>query len=351
MIARTTRSERLGKLAHNLVKMGVVEAPNRFEIQLREPETDIPDDWVLIDICAVGLCGTDYHIYQGKHPFLNYPRVIGHELSGRVTQDTGAWKAGDLVVINPYISCGDCRPCHRGKPNCCRNIEVLGVHRDGGMAPQIAVPSQNLYSAIGLSAIQAAMVEFLAIGAHAVRRSEVTEGDRVLVAGIGPIGIGVALFSRLLGAEVTLLDLSAQRLAMAKDQFDFQVSCTSISEAIAESGGDGYDVVFDATGHAGAINTGFEAVAHGGTYVLVSVVKDDITFSDPEFHKREMRLIGSRNALQSDFDWVISAMRDGLINSSALCSSVITLEELAEQMPSLAHARDDLIKVVVEFGP
>ncbi len=330
--------------------MGVVVRPWEFEIQMREPETGYPPDWVIVDICAVGLCGTDYHIFEGKHPFLEYPRVIGHELSGRIAQDTAAWKAGDLVVINPYLSCGHCRSCKRGKPNCCSNIQVLGVHRDGGMTPQIAVPAENLYRADGLSTIQAAMVEFLAIGAHAVRRSELSEADRVLVVGIGPIGIGVALFARLKGAEVTLLDLSPQRLVMAKDRFGLDVGSTDLGEAMRGNGNDGFDVVFDATGQIGAINAGFEAVAHGGSYVLVSVVKDDVSFSDPEFHKREMRLIGSRNALKVDFDWVISTIRDGLIDTDALCSSLITLEDLADRMPSLANNRADLIKVVVKIA-
>ena len=311
--------------------------------------TEVPEGWVLIDICAVGLCGTDYHILEGKHPFLNYPRVIGHELSGRVAKDGEGWSAGDLVLVNPYLSCGTCRACKRGKPNCCSNIEVLGVHRDGGLIPQLAVPSGNLYSGEGLSVIQAAMVEFLAIGAHAVQRSGVGEGDTVLVTGVGPIGIGAALFARLKGAKVSLLDVSPQRLTMAAERFDFARGHTSVADAITATEGEGYDVLFDATGHAGAIEAGFPAVAHGGSYVLVSVVKDDITFNDPEFHKREMRLIGSRNALKADFDWVMSAFRDKLIDDAALCSSILSLDELGKQFSDLSKNRSDLIKVIVKL--
>lgn len=336
-------------MSSQMMQVGVVVEPGKFSIEERSLVTDVPEGWVLIDICAVGICGTDYHILEGKHPYLAYPRVIGHELSGRVAHDGNGWRKGELVVVNPYLSCGSCRACNRGKPNCCYNIEVLGVHRDGGLAKQIVVPSGNLYSAKGLNPIQAAMVEFLAIGAHAVRRSELNEGDSVLVTGVGPIGIGAALFAKLKGATVSLLDLSAARLNAAAEKFDFKQSFKSVDEALAATDGEGYDVVFDATGHSGAIEAGFKAVAHGGSYVLVSVVKEDITFHDPEFHKREMRLIGSRNALKQDFDWVMDAFRDNLIDADQLCSSVLSLEELSAQFSSLAADRADLIKVIVKL--
>lgn len=328
---------------------GVVLEPGKFAFEERAAVDEVPEGWVLIDICAVGLCGTDYHILEGKHPYLQYPRVIGHELSGRVAKQAEGWSVGDLVVINPYLSCGKCRACKRNKPNCCTNIEVLGVHRDGGLTPQLAVPSQNLILADGLTSQQAAMVEFLAIGAHAVQRSDIMQDDHVLVTGVGPIGIGVALFAQLKGARVSLLDLDATRLDMAMKSFGFEQGYLSIDEARSGTNGDGFDAVFDASGHKGAIETGFAAVAHGGSYILVSVVKEDITFSDPEFHKREMRLIGSRNALASDFDWVMSTIREKQIDTDALCSLVIGREELEERFVKLASDRGDLIKVIVEL--
>ncbi|WP_299949518.1 zinc-binding alcohol dehydrogenase family protein [uncultured Ruegeria sp.] len=327
---------------------GAVIEPGTFVVEQRVPQTDLPEGWALINICSVGLCGTDYHIFEGKHPFLEYPRVIGHELSGRLASDVDGFAKGELVVINPYLSCDTCHSCKLGKRNCCSNIEVLGVHRDGGMTPQIAVPVNNLIRAEGLSAQQAAMVEFLAIGAHAVQRSNVAAGARVLVTGVGPIGIGVALFARLKGAEVVLLDVSEERLAAVQTKFGFSQGFTSVSAAI--DGVTGFDVVFDATGHRGAIEAGFAAVAFGGTYVLVSVVKETVTFSDPEFHKREMTLLGSRNALQADFDWVLSAMRAGDIDTDELCSAVMPLEDLPAQMESLARDRSGLIKVIVTLG-
>lgn len=305
----------------------------------------LPDGWVLIDICAVGLCGTDYHIFEGKHPFLAYPRVISHELSSLIASDVAGFERGDLVVINPYLSCGTCHSRTRGKTNCCVNIEVLGVHRDVGMTPRIVVAEANLISADGLDPKQAAMVEFLVVGAHAVSRSGVGPGNRVQVTGIGPIGIGTALSARQRGAEVALLDLNKPRLQTVARLFDFDETYASVDEAART--GTGFDVVCDATGHGGAIEAGFAAVAFGGTYVLVSVVKDNITFSNPEFHKREMSPIGSRNALPADFAVVLSAIRDGQIKTDALYSAEIGLSDPPGRFHSLASDRNDLIKVIV----
>lgn len=325
---------------------GTCVAPGRFELVSLPLPQSAPDGWVLVETAAAGLCGTDYHIFDGKHPFLNYPRVIGHELSAYIAQDGNGWRKGQLVVVNPYLSCGACRACLRGKPNCCMQIAVLGVHRDGGMCARFAVPARNLYAADGLSPRQAAMVEFLAIGAHAVARSGIMAGDVALVTGAGPIGLGAALFARLAGAEVHLLDTSLDRLTAARG-FGFDAGFLP-GQALPAP--DGYDVVFDATGNAKAIEAGFAHVAHGGTYVLVSVVRDDITFADPEFHKREMRLIGSRNAVQADFEAVMAALRSGQIDATKLESEVLALADLPARFPGLVANRDGIIKVIVDFA-
>ena len=169
---------------------------------------------VLVRIRRAGVCGTDLHIFEGSHPFLEYPRVIGHELSGEV-EETGpgcSIAVGQKVFVIPYLSCGSCVACRRGKTNCCQRIAVLGVHIDGGMADYICVPEGNVASADEITLDQAAMVEFLAIGAHAVRRANPRKGDRILVVGAGPIGLGCMIFARLRGGSVTALDMRQDRL-------------------------------------------------------------------------------------------------------------------------------------------
>ncbi|MFN3364328.1 MAG: zinc-binding alcohol dehydrogenase family protein, partial [Allorhizobium sp.] len=286
---------------------------------IERPKPFRGDGEVLVRLRRVGVCGTDLHIFTGNQPYLSYPRVMGHELSG-VVEETSASShlmAGDTVSIVPYISCGHCSACRKGKTNCCRNIGVLGVHRDGGMTEYLSLPERFVLKADGLDVDQAAMVEFLAIGAHAVARANVQPSQKVLVVGAGPIGMAVAIFARLDGGEVTFIDGRSDRLEFAAQHLGVSHTVQlgeGDHEALSDiTAGDFFDVVFDATGNAKAMERGFGFVGHGGTYVFVSIVSSDISFSDPEFHKRETSLLGSRNATIDDFERVMEAMRAGSI--------------------------------------
>ena len=313
-----------------------------------------PDE-VLVRIRRAGVCGTDLHIFEGSHPFLNYPRVIGHELSGEVAEapPASAWAEGDRVCVIPYLSCGHCIACRKGKTNCCQMISVLGVHTDGGMADYVCLPEANLISAKDVSLDEAAMVEFLAIGAHAVSRAAPSRKDRVLVVGAGPIGIGCAIFAGLSGGSVTVADTR-------RDRLDFCVAQLGV-EHIVEPGadvietmskltsGDFYDVVIDATGNARAMMAGLDYVAHGGAYVLVSVVRDTIAFADPEFHKRETSLLGSRNATRKDFETVMAALAAGDIPTASLLTHRAGLEESAGLFPHWIAPETGVIKAIIEI--
>lgn len=309
---------------------------------------------VLLRIRRVGMCGTDYHIYRGTQPYLAYPRVMGHELAGEVVEgdEAGRFAPGQTVCVMPYLSCGACIACRRGKTNCCVNIQVLGVHRDGGLAEYLAVDARFVIDAAGLTLDQAAMVEFLAIGRHAVERAKLQAGQRVLVAGAGPIGMAVTLFAAQQGAEVTVLDGNSGRARFCVERLGASAMITldeDVPSRIATlTGGDGFDGVFDATGNPAAIEAGFAHVAHGGTYVLVSIVAADIRFSDPEFHKREMTLMGSRNATTADFEAVIAAIRAGAVPIEAMHTHSAPLGELPGAIEGWMDPAAGVIKAIVE---
>jgi 2-desacetyl-2-hydroxyethyl bacteriochlorophyllide A dehydrogenase len=319
------------------------------------PEPSPGPGEVLVRIRRAGVCGTDLHIYEGTHPYLAYPRVIGHELSGEIwaTGPGCALAPGQQVYVIPYLSCGVCVACRRGRTNCCQRISVLGVHVDGGMANYICVPERNVVAADGVTLDQAAMIEFLAIGAHAVRRAGPQASDRILVVGAGPIGIGCTLFAKLTGAEVTVLDIRPDRLAFCRDRLGVDHAVSAGADAAAAlsrlSDGDFFDVVIDATGSAKPMMTGFGYVAHGGTYVLVSVVRDTISFDDAEFHKRETTLLGSRNATPEDFQAVFRAMRDGLVPTEALLTHRATLAQAPELFPVWITPEAGVIKAIIEI--
>lgn len=309
---------------------------------------------VMLRLRRVGVCGTDLHIFTGNQPYLSYPRVMGHELAATVEEapEGSRLQHGDTVSVVPYISCGHCVACRKGKTNCCRSIGVLGVHRDGGMAEFICVPEQFALKAEGLTYDQAAMVEFLAIGAHAVARAHVRAGDKVLIAGAGPIGAAVAIFAKSEGAQVTLIDGREDRLAFAREHlgaFTVRLGPGDADELAELTGGDFFDAVFDATGNPKAIERGFGFVAHGGTYVLVSIVASDITFSDPEFHKRETSLLDSRNATAADFERVMAAIRAGEV-PDALITHRMRLAEVPTKFPALADPHAGVVKALVEVA-
>ena len=307
---------------------------------------------LLVRIRRVGLCGTDYHIYAGDQPFLAYPRVMGHELAGEVVEAPAgaAFAPGQRITVNPYLACGRCIACRAGKPNCCVDIAVLGVHVDGGLCEMIAIPEAAAIDATGLSLDQAAMVEFLAIGAHAVARAALRPSGRVLVRGAGPIGIATALFARLDGAEVVLCDTRAARLDHARRQLGFAdcvlADADTDARLAALTDGGFFPTVFDATGSLGAMNAGLAHVAHGGSYVLVGVAKGDLVFADPDFHKRETTLLASRNALDADFARVIAAIRSGAIPTAALHTHSFAAIDAPTQIPALIAQADHVLKAI-----
>lgn len=329
----------------------VCRQPGVLEIETR-PAPHRGEGEALVRPLRVGICGTDYHIYEGKHPFLEYPRVMGHELAVEVLEaPTGSdFTPGEVCVVNPYISCGRCIACRAGKPNCCVRIAVLGVHRDGGMASLLTLPVANLVKAEGLSVDACATVEFLAIGAHAVRRAGAVAGKRGLVIGAGPIGLGVALFGAISGLDVSVLDLDPARLETARAVAGATGISADEAASIVATDGEGFDLVFDATGNAASMQRGFDYVAHGGTYVLVSVVKGPITFEDPDFHRKEVSLLGSRNATSEDFQRVIAAIAAGNVPIDKLITHRTTLTGAAHDLPVWATQKRGLIKAVIEIA-
>lgn len=335
------------------MKALVCEEPHKLSLETRPAPVPAHGE-VLIRIRRVGLCGTDYHIFMGKHPYLEYPRVMGHELAGIVEDPAGtSLKRGQVVTVNPYLACGTCIACRNGKPNCCASINVLGVHADGGMCELLRVPAAAVIDASALTLQQAAMVEFLAIGAHAVSRAAPRRGDRVLVVGAGPIGIAAALFARLDGADVTMLDVRRPRLEYARTRLGLDAVMApedAVRAALAaRTGGEMFDCVFDATGNVRAMESGLDYVAHGGTYVLLSVVKERMAFSDPEFHKRETTLLASRNALSTDFERVVSSIKGGMIPAEALLTHTFPAIEAARRIPELIASADTVLKAMIEF--
>ena len=324
-------------------------APNQLAL-IEIPRPELKPGWVRVAIRHIGICGTDYHIFEGNFPYFEYPRIIGHELSGTVVDPNGSsLSVGDNVVINPYLNCGECPACLEGKSNCCETLKVIGVHAPGGMAEEIVMPAANLYPAGDMSLRDAAMVEFLAIGAHAIRRTaELKPGSRALVVGSGPIGLGVAYFARIAGAEVTVVDAAPDKIAATRE-LGFETFAPEDLEgaAFANRRKTGFDAVFDSTGSIKAMNASLFHTRNGGAYTLVGVIKGDLVFPDSEVHRRELTIRGSRNATRQDFEHVMASMRAGKVATDRLATHQTSLDDVPNTMPAWAHDRTGLIKAIV----
>ena len=332
----------------------VLNEPFQMSLQsVAEPSTPGPGQ-ALVRVRRVGICGTDLHAFEGRQPYFSYPRVLGHEIAAEVvngSESPGGLQAGEPCVIIPYLHCGACAACRQGKTNCCTRLKVLGVHVDGGLQDLLAVPANALVPAQGLSLDQMAMVENQSIGAHAVRRAQLSPGETVLVVGAGPIGFGVAQFARLEGAQLLVADLSEARLNLARRWLAPRETLAAGPDLEARlvtlTGGDLPDAVFDCTGSAASMMQSFRYVANGGRLVLVGLAQADLTFNDPEFHRRELTVLGSRNATREDFQHVIAAMAAEHVVTEPLTARHVTLEELPAAFPTWLDPQAGVLKATV----
>jgi 2-desacetyl-2-hydroxyethyl bacteriochlorophyllide A dehydrogenase len=334
----------------------VCEQIECFTLAELEAPSFVPGE-AIVRIKRVGICGTDLHAYKGNQPFFSYPRILGHELAGIIEEigdNSDGLKAGDQVSIIPYLHCGQCIACRHGKTNCCTAMKVLGVHVDGGMRELLSVPVSNLIKADGLTLDQAAVLEPLSIGAHAVRRSGLHSGETALVIGAGPIGFGVMAFAKHLGAKVIAMDINDERLEWCRQWAKADDTVNALQQHPVEqlssiTGGDMPIVVFDATGNAKSMMQAFQYTAHGGRLVFVGLVKGELAFDDPEFHKREMTLMGSRNATKEDFHHVMEVVKSGGVDVRSYITHRAPLENMIEAFGSWLRPESKVIKAVVEL--
>lgn len=334
----------------------VCEEIGRFGWREDLPEPVLEEGKAIIRIRRIGICGTDLHAYQGNQPYFTYPRILGHELAGvieAVGENEAGFQEGDQVSIVPYFHCGACSACLRGKTNCCKTMKVFGVHIDGGMRERVSIPVSHLIKTNHLTLDQSAMLEPLAIGAHAIRRSGLTPGETILVIGAGPIGLGIMALARYAGAQVIAMDVNEGRLAFCRAWAEVSHTINALDmpreQLAAMTNGDMANLVFDATGNTASMTGAFDLVGHGGSLLYVGLVKGDITFNDPNFHSREMTLMGSRNATMEDFQFVTKAISAGYIDVERYITHRASFEEMINQYDSWLKPESNVIKALVEI--
>lgn len=300
-----------------------------------------------------GVCGTDLHAYAGNQPYFTYPRIPGHELGVEVLAvgaDVTNVRVGHRCAVEPYLSCGRCIACRRGRTNCCETLKVLGVHVDGGWRGEMIVPAVKLHRSTKLSFEQLALVETLGIGAHAVGRGAPERGESTLVVGAGPIGLAVAQFAVEAGAKVTVLDVSETRRAFAARWLGVNAldGRGLTPEALrAALGGDLPTLVFDATGNPASMRQAFLWPAQGGRIVFASLVQGEIAFDDPNFHRRELTVHATRNSTPAEFRRVIALIESGRIDTAPWVTHRAPLADVPGEFASWTRPETGVVKAMI----
>jgi L-galactonate 5-dehydrogenase len=306
-----------------------VEAPN------------VSPNEVLLRIHTVGFCGSDLNTYRGLNPLVSYPRIPGHEVAGTVERAGAAvpadrFQPGTRVTVVPYTACGTCPACRRGRANACRDNQTLGVQREGALTELVAVPWEKVLPAEGLSARELALVEPLSVGFHAVDRGRVQAGDTVLVIGCGAVGLGAIAGAAHRGARVIAADVHDDKLTLgrkagASDVIDTRGGALH-DRMHALTGGDGADVVIEAVGLPETFVAAVSEVAFTGRVVYIGYAKAPVTFDTSLFVKKELDILGSRNATADDFRAVMTMLRGGAFPVDDAVTQVVGIEDAGQAL-------------------
>jgi threonine dehydrogenase-like Zn-dependent dehydrogenase len=321
-----------------------------------QPESSEPGPGeALVAVRRVGICGTDFHAFCGRQNFFAYPRILGHELAVEVLAvgpEVSTVKSGDLCAVMPYVSCGACSACCRGRRNCCERISVLGVTADGGMRERMVVPADQLFRGEGLTLDQLVLVETLGIGWHAVTRGNPEPGDTVLVLGAGPIGLAIASAAQPRVARVLLADIAPERVEFARGRgLDaILLGDDAPAQVAAADSGALPTMVLDASGSRQSMERAFELTASSGTLVFVGHTTGTVTFQNPLFHARELDIRASRNATLDDWTEVIDAVRSGMLDAVGWINHRSTLAGIVDELPQLVSHPGPVVKAVVSVG-
>ncbi len=265
-------------------------------------------------------------------------------------------KEGMIVTANPYFNCGHCYPCEKGLVNCCTDNQTMGVQRNGGFAEYITLPVERLYESQGLPVWEVALVEPFCIGYHGIKRANIAKGEKVLVVGAGTIGLFAAISAKLRGAEVTMCDIAEEKLQYAQEHFQVdhiivnKDNNTFLEKVEELTGGNNFDVTVEAVGLPSTFLNCIDAAAFGGRVVVIGVAKHNADFNFTLIQKKELCILGSRNALKADFMEVIDIMKNQKVrNLDKIITKTYSITDAAEAFEDLDKNAGSILKVTFKF--
>lgn len=338
------------------MKSIVIREPGEVEIR----ESEIPElkkGEALLKILYGGICGSDLTSYKGGNAYVSYPRIPGHEFSAEIIEiedNDRNLKKGMIVTCNPYFNCNECYSCKRGLVNCCTTNQTMGVQREGAFSNYITMPIERIIDGKGIPAKTLALIEPFCISYHGIQRAEVKQNDKVLIIGAGTIGVLAAVAAKTKGAKVYVSDISSQKLEFAKTFGIDGVILNDSEESFAQqvndiTNGDGFDITVEAVGLPSTFQNCIDSAAFGGKVVLIGVSKQNLDFNFTLIQKKELNVMGSRNALTRDFENLIDIVKRGEIDLDRIITNSYKMEEAAQAFEDFSKNAASMLKVMFEF--
>ena len=310
----------------------------------------------LIRVKAVGICGSDIGAYRGTNSLVSYPRVLGHEIAGEIVtipENEKGLKAGDRVVVDPYLYCGTCYPCSIGRTNCCTHLNVLGVHVDGGMAEYFCHPASMLIKIPdGMSYTQAALAEPLTISLHGIHRGALKPDEFCAIIGAGPIGLVAGMIAQEYGAHAILIDLVQERLDFAKKlgiEHVINASSENSHQRIQEiTDGTMAQLVMECSGANASVRNTLDYVSHAGRITLTGWPKKETSLPTDLVTKKEIDIRGARTSA-GEFEEALQLILSKRVDMLKILIKTVILEEVPQIIADIEKNPENYMKVVVNI--
>ena len=330
---------------------------NPKEITFREvPVPEITAEQVLVKIKRIGICGSDIHVYHGKHPFTSYPVTQGHEVSGEIVklgENVKGFTVGQKITIQPQVVCGECYPCRHGKYSLCEKLKVMGFQTTGTASEYFAVDASKVTPIPeDMSYEEGAMIEPLAVAVHGVKQMGDVKGMNITVIGAGPIGNLVAQTAKGMGAaKVMITDVSDLRLEKAKEcGIDVCVNTLhkDFGEAMVEAfGPDKADVIYDCAGNNITMGQAIQYARKGSVIVLVAVFADMATVDLAVANDHELDIKSTMMYRHDDYVDAIDLVNAGKVHLKPLISKTFKFADYLKAYQYIDENRETTMKVII----
>ena len=322
-------------------------------IDIEKPEPK--EGEALIKVRAAGICGSDIGAFRGTNPLVSFPRIIGHEIVGEVLSipedNARGIKAGDRVIVDPYLYCGTCYPCSVGRTNCCTDLKVLGVHVEGGMAEYMTHPADMLWKLPDdMPWDIAPMAEPLTIALHGIHRGELAAGEHVAIIGAGPIGLLAAMAALAYGAEPIVIDVVDERLEFARElgvRYTINSAAQDVVQKVSEyTKGRMAELVMECSGANAAVRSTLDIVSNAGRITLTGWPKKETPLPTDAITRKEVDIRGARTSA-NEFEEAIDLIYTGKVDVRKILTKVVGMDETPETIIDIEKNPGNYMKVNV----